>query len=331
MKAAFIESPGSAQNFIIGELPEPSPKPSELKIKVSFSSINPIDTYIRGGLVPMELPCPFVPGCDFAGEVVECGSNIKDFNIGDRVWGSNQGLLGRQGTLSEFITVDSIWAYKAPKNVQDDQLAATALVGITTAIGLLKKARVRNGEKLLISGGAGAIGSMVIQMAKAIGMEVIATTSSLKKQTHCLNLGADHALDYTADSFEQDIKKVNQSGFDVIWETSRNPDLEFAIMNLAESGRMVLMAGRDALPQFPVGPFYVKGCSLFGFAMFKTPAPIQRECAKLINKWVESGEIAPFISHTFSLNQVSEAHALQEKLTLKGSPTPSGKIVIKIN
>ena len=270
MKAAFIESPGSAQNFIIGELPEPSPKPSELKIKVSFSSINPIDTYIRGGLVPMELPCPFVPGCDFAGEVVECGSNIKDFNIGDRVWGSNQGLLGRQGTLSEFITVDSIWAYKA-------------------------------------------------------------TTSSLKKQTHCLNLGADHALDYTADSFEQDIKKVNQSGFDVIWETSRNPDLEFAIMNLAESGRMVLMAGRDALPQFPVGPFYVKGCSLFGFAMFKTPAPIQRECAKLINKWVESGEIAPFISHTFSLNQVSEAHALQEKLTLKGSPTPSGKIVIKIN
>lgn len=330
MKAAFIHSPGPVENIVIGEIPEPSPKSNQLMIKVNFASVNPIDTYIRGGLVPMNLPSPFVPGCDFAGEIVECGSEINDFKVGDRVWGSNQGLLGRQGTFSEFIAVDQEFVYKSPDNVGDENLAASALVGITAAIGLVHKVNPQSGEKLLISGGAGAIGSMVIQMAKALKMEVCATTSSPEKKNHCLKMGADHVLDYTSKNLPQDLKNLNPDGFDAIWETSRSPNLQLTIPALAENGRMVIMAGRDALPQFPVGPFYVKGCSLFGFAMFKTHPTIQKDCATTISSWLQSQDILPFISHQFPLEQTPKAHQLQEELTLKGSPIPSGKIVVKV-
>ena len=112
MKAAFIESTGAPDVIRYGDLPDPQPKEGEVRVKVAAVAVNPIDTYIRGGAVQMPLPKPFVIGCDLAGVVEKVGPGAKRFKVGDRVWGSNQGLLGRQGTFAELVcTVPSPRVY----------------------------------------------------------------------------------------------------------------------------------------------------------------------------------------------------------------------------
>src|SRR5262245_18008669 len=103
MKAAFLDNPGPPEVLRYGELPTPSPKAGEVLIKAGAASLNPIDTYIRSGLVQMPLPKPFITGCDVAGTVTAVGAGVTHFKPGQRVWGSNQGLLGRQGTCAEYV------------------------------------------------------------------------------------------------------------------------------------------------------------------------------------------------------------------------------------
>src|SRR2546425_3370355 len=151
MKAAHIDRTGPPENIVYGDLPAPAPGPSQCLVKVAAVAVNPIDTYIRGGLVPMQLPMPYIIGCDLAGMVVEAGSKLARFKPGDRVWGSNQGLLGRQGTFAEFAAVDEEWLYSTPKGVADEQAAAIALVGITAHLGLVREAKLKSGETLFVN------------------------------------------------------------------------------------------------------------------------------------------------------------------------------------
>src|SRR4029079_11746205 len=114
--------------IIIGELPTPEPTGSQVLVRVKAAALNPIDTYIRSGMVKMDLPRPFIPGGDFAGVVEKLGPDAKRFRVGDRVWGSNQGRHGRQGTFAEYAAVDENWVYPLPEGVSDDAAAACALV-----------------------------------------------------------------------------------------------------------------------------------------------------------------------------------------------------------
>src|SRR6188472_2783902 len=98
MKAAYINHTGPPENIVIGDLPTPTPAEGQVLVRVKAAALNPVDTYIRGGSIPMNIPLPFVVGCDLAGVVEKVGSSAKRFKVGDRVWGSCQGLLGRQGT-----------------------------------------------------------------------------------------------------------------------------------------------------------------------------------------------------------------------------------------
>src|SRR5205823_912407 len=106
MKAAYINQTGPAESIIYGDLPKPQPTASQALVKVAAVAVNPIDTYIRAGTAPMPLKFPFIIGCDLAGTVEAVGSDVKRFKVGDRVFGSNQGLLGRQGTFAEYAAVD---------------------------------------------------------------------------------------------------------------------------------------------------------------------------------------------------------------------------------
>ncbi len=94
MLAAYIEKPGPPESILVGELPTPTPGTGQVRVRVEAAAVNPIDTYIRSGVVKMNLPTPFIVGCDLAGVVDEVGSDVANLKIGDRVWGSNQGLLG---------------------------------------------------------------------------------------------------------------------------------------------------------------------------------------------------------------------------------------------
>src|SRR5438128_12646062 len=163
MKAAFIKQTGPPENIIWDELPAPQPGPTHCLVKVSAVALNPVDTYIRGGMIQMPLPSPFIVGCDLAGTVAEVGRVVTRFEPGDRVWGSNQGLQGRQGTFAEYCAVDECWLYPTPQGVSDEQAAAIALVGITAHLGLVRDAQLQKGETIFIQGGSGGVGSTVVQ------------------------------------------------------------------------------------------------------------------------------------------------------------------------
>lgn len=330
MKAAFIDQPGPPEGIQFGDLPTPEPGEGEVLVKVAAVSVNPIDTYIRSGAVAMELPRPFVVGCDLAGVVEAVGPGVTRFAPGTRVWGSNQGLFGRQGTFAEYAAVGEEWLYPTPDDVEDHAAAAGALVGITSHLGLVRDANLQAGETLFVNGGTGGVGSAVLQMAKAIGARVVTTAGSDEKLAVCRELGADLAINYKTDDIEERVREFAPDGIDVWWETVREPDFDRTIGLLARGGRMVVMAGRDARPAFPVGPFYVKDCRLFGFAMFNASAEVQQRASEDMNRWMSGGQLKPRIDRVLPLSDAAAAHRLQEENTLEGAGTLAGKIVLVV-
>ena len=298
-------------------------------VKVGAVALNPVDTYIRNGAKYWELPRPFIVGCDLAGVVAAIGPAATRFCPGDRVWGSNQGLLGRQGTFAEYCAVDECWLYPTPDQVSDEDAAASALVGITAHLGLFGRAALAAGEKVFVNGGSGGVGSMVVQMAKAAGADVIATGGSDEKVAACLQLGADAAVNYKTQDVAAAVSQFAPNGVNVFWETQREPDFDKIVSYLAPRGRILVMAGREARPPFPVGPFYVKGCALHGFVMFAATADEQRACADDINRWLADGSLKARIDRILPLAQAAAAHRLQEENTLAKAGTLAGKIVLK--
>lgn len=329
MKAAYIEQPGPPENIRFGELPDPVTGPGQVLVRVSAVAVNPIDTYIRSGMIAAPLPKPYVIGCDLAGTVIGVGSGVSEFKPGDRVWGSNQGLKGRQGTFAELAAVDAQWLYPTPPQVADRDAAALALVAITAHLGLFRDAQIRAGESLFVHGGSGGVGSCVVQMAKAAGARVMTTAGTAEKVEAALRLGADVAVNYKTDDVDAAIRRFAPAGLSVWWETLREPNLERIVGHMAMRGRIVLMAGRDARPVFPVGPFYVNDLRLFGFAMFNAPAEEQRRAVDDINRWLKEGKLHANIARVMPLAEAAAAHRLQEENTLRGAGTLAGKLVLE--
>jgi NADPH2:quinone reductase len=257
------------------------------------------------------------------------GPEATRFNVGDRVWATNQGLLGRQGTFAEYAAVDECWLNPTPERVSDREAAAISLVGITAHLGLFRKARIQPGEALFVHGGSGGVGSCVVQMAKAAGARVMTTAGDDRKAEACRQLGADAVVNYKTDDVDEAIRQFAPEGLNVWWETLREQDFERIVGHLALGGRIVVMASRDAKPPFPVGPFYVKDCSVLGFAMFNAPADEQRRCADDINRWMTEGELRAKIGKVMPLSETAAAHRLQEENTLQNAGTLAGKIVLE--
>jgi NADPH2:quinone reductase len=329
MKAAYIEQTGPPENILYGDLPKPEPTGSNVRVRVGAVAVNPVDTYIRNGAIAWDLPKPFIVGCDLAGVVEAVGPEVGRLRVGDRVWGTNQGLLGRQGTFAEYCSVDECWLYPTPDGTSDETAAACALVGVTAHLGLFRDAKVREGESVFVHGGTGGVGSMVVQMAKAAGARVLATGGSDEKVARCKELGADVAVNYKTQDIEEAVRDFAPQGVDVFWETLREPNFDQIVDFLAERGRIVLVAGRDARPEFPVGLFYVKNCSMFGFVMFKASPEELAVCADEMNCWFAEGKLKAQIGKTMPLSETAAAHRLQEENTLQKTGTLAGKIVLR--
>lgn len=328
MKASFINECGPPENIQYGDVPEPKMESHQILVRTSAVAVNPIDLYIRGGANFWELPKPYILGCDVAGVVEQVGADTTRFQVGDRVWGSNQGLLGKQGTFAEYCAVDECWLYPTPDRVADRDAVACSLVGITAHLGLFAEAKLMPNETVLVQGGSGGVGSMVVQMAKAAGARVVATAGSDAKAQLCRDLGADEVILYRDEDVAAAVKRFAPDGVNVAWETQREPNLDLLVDCLAERGRIILMAGRDARPPMPVGPFYVKCASLHGFVMFKASPEEQRIAAEQINQCLSGGLLRSHIAHELPLAEAAEAHRLQEAATLGNSGQLSGKIVL---
>jgi NADPH:quinone reductase len=328
MKAAYINEPGGPEKILFGDLPEPEPGPGQYFIKVNAVDVNPVDLYIRSGAVPTKMNFPYILGRDLAGKIIGCGRGASKFRVGDRVWCIGQGWDGRQGTFSEFAVVDETWLNPIPENVSDEEAAAISLVGVTAHVGLMK-AKVQPGDILFVNGGSGGVGSSVVQMARILGARVITTAGSETKAAACKNLGADHVINYKTQNVADAVKQFAPSGVNVWWETLREPDFDQMISLLAPHGRMIVMAGRDARPQFPVGLFYAKNCTLIGFVILNSSPAELRAAADDINRWMAAGRLKAQIDRVLPLSQTAEAHRLQEESTLKKTGALTGKIVLK--
>jgi NADPH2:quinone reductase len=299
-------------------------------VKVGAVAVNPIDTYIRSGMVAMPLSFPFIIGCDLAGTVESVGLKVRRFKVGDRVWGSNQGLFGRQGTFAEYASVDEKWLYPTPNAESDSQAAAGALVGITAYLGLFRFARLQTGDLVFVNGGSGGVGSSVIQQAKAAGAHVMTTVGNPEKALYCKSLGADIVLDYRSATLDDEIRHyaAPKGGINVWFETLREPTLDRTVSMMAPRGRIVVMAGRQARPEFPLGPFYTKDLALLGFAIFNASPDEQRDCAMAINDLYGLGRWHPAVGVTLPLSHAAAAHQLQQDNTIDKKGTLSGKIVL---
>ena len=328
MKAAYITECGPASNIQFGDIVAPVASGTEVLVRVGAVSLNPVDTYIRNGANYWELPQPFVVGCDLAGTVEAIGDDVTRFKIGDRVWGTNQGLLGKQGTFAEFCAVEQNELYATPSNVSDNDAAACSLVGVTAHLGLFRDAQLQAGETIFVHGGTGGVGAMVLQMAKRCGATVIATAGNEEKAARCRELGADVVINYNTEDELEAILAAAPDGVDVFWETLREPNMEGIISVMKEYGRIVIMAGRDARPEFPVGPFYVKCLKLMGFVMFKANDKALRACADDINQWLSDGSLKANISQVLPMSEAAAAHQIQEDSTLNQSGATAGKIVL---
>jgi NADPH:quinone reductase len=329
MKAAYINQTGGLDNIIYGDLPEPEPAANQCLIHVVAVDVNPVDLYIRSGAVPTKLNFPYILGRDLAGKVVATGAAVKRFKIGDRVWATGQGWEGRQGTFAELAAVDENWLNPLPGNVTNEDIVAVSLVGTTAHVGLVGKANLKAGETLFVNGGTGGVGSSVVQMAKTLGARVITTVGSDKKAAQARELGADVVINYKTENVTEAVRKSAPGGVNVWWETLREPNFDQAVSLLALHGRMIVMAGRDAHPAFPVGPFYAKNGSLFGFMVLNSTAEELRAAAEDINQWMSAGKLKAQIDRVLPLSQAREAHRLQEASTIEKTGTLAGKIVLK--
>jgi NADPH2:quinone reductase len=330
MLAAYIEQTGPPEAIKVDELPRPKPGPAQVLVKVGATALNPIDLYVRSGFIPMPLSFPYIIGCDLGGTVEELGPGASRFRPGERVWGSNQGLLGRQGVTAQFAAVDEDWLYPTPDSLSDAEAAAMALVGITAHLGLFQYGRLQSGETTYVPGGSGGVGSMVIQMAKAVGARVATSAGSDAKLRLCQELGADLALNYKSDDIATRLREFAPEGVDVWYETQREPNLEVSIPLLRKRGRMILMAGRTAKPILPLGAFYPRNCALLGFAMFNATADEQRRAADAMVQWAADGRLKPLIGRSYPIADAAAAEKDLEANSIDGAGTLHGKIVIKV-
>jgi NADPH2:quinone reductase len=329
MRAAILEATGAPENIRTGELPTPTPKSGEILIKVGAASINPIDMYVRSGMVKMPLPMPFVPGSDVAGTVSAVGPGVRRFKVGDRVWGSNQGLSGRQGTCAEFVCASEEWFYPTPAGVDDKIAAAAAMTSITAHIGVFGGAGLKSGETLFVNGGTGGVGSMVAQMAKAVCARAITTVGSAEKVALAKSWGIDLVLNYKTDDVPARVKEfTGGEGVDVWYETQRDVDLVRTIDLMRKRGRIVLIAGRAAQPILPVGPFYVKRMSMFGISLFEATQDEQRKAAEDIGRWLAEKKLHVAIGKEYPLAETAAAHRFLEDNTMQKAGTLTGKVII---
>jgi len=168
-----------------------------------------------------------------------------------------------------------------------------------------------------------------VQMSKAVGAKVITTVGSAEKAATCKSWGADCVLNYKTDDVPAGIRAfTGNKGVQVWYETQREPDFVRTVELMAPRGRIVVIAGRQARPMFPVGPFYVKTLSLFGFAMFNMSADEQRRCAEDINRWMAGGQLRAHVGKVFPLAQAAAAHEFLEANTLHGAGSLQGKVIL---
>jgi len=235
MKAAYINHYGKLEQIQFGEQSKPIIQNDEVLVKVHAVSINPLDLRMVEGEFKAILPVqfPFILGNDLAGVIVEVGSEVHNFKVGDEVFAKTD----EQGCFAEYTVLQSTSVALKPSNLSMTQTAALPLVALTAWQALVEVAQLKRGQKILIHAGSGGVGSIAIQLARHLGAYV-ATTTSAKNADWVKDLGADIVLDYKTTNFAEVL-----SDYDVVFDTQGGKTLERSLQVLKPNSTVVSIAG----------------------------------------------------------------------------------------
>lgn len=325
MKAIIIEQFGEPNVFQETDLPIPSVTAHQVLIRVAATSVNPVDLKIRRG-ADIAPDFPAVLHGDVAGVVEAVGDKVTQFKVGDEVYGCAGGVKGMGGALAEYMVADAELIARKPKSLTMVEAAALPLVSITAWEGLIDRAKVSSGQKVLVYGGTGGVGHLGVQLAKWAGAKVYATVSSEEKAAIASNLGADATINYRHTPVEDFVAEhTDGNGFDVVFDTVGNDNLQNAFKAAKLNGTVVSTVSRS---QQDLSLLHAKGLTLHLVYMLipmlsDTNRAYHGKIMTKLADLVDQGQVSPLIdSQSFTFDDVAAAHAYVE------SGKAIGKVVL---
>ncbi|WP_158963554.1 NADPH:quinone oxidoreductase family protein [Chachezhania sediminis] len=312
MKAMLSTAPGGPETLELTELPDPTPDKGQVTVRVHAAGVNFPDTLIIRDLYQFKPERPFAPGGEIAGEVLAVGDGVTGFSVGDRVLG-----MTGHGGFATHLNVEAERLAKIPETMPYDDASCLTLTYGTSYHALKDRAELQPGEKLLILGAAGGVGTAAIELGKAMGATVIAAVSSQDKADFCKELGADEVIIYDRDldkdgqkAFSDQIKKVSGGGVDVVYDAVGGAYAEPAVRALNWKGRFLVVGFPAGIPKIPLNLTLLKGCQIVGVfwgAHTKIEPDLHEQNVKDLFAMHAEGKIKPRISATLPLEKAGEA------------------------
>ena len=324
MRAAILETSGAP--FSVTTVSRPEPEAGQVLVRVAASAVNPLDVKIHAGEAPhARQPLPAILGIDLAGVVEAVGPGVTDFRRGDEVYGMTGGVGGLQGSLAEFAAVDARLLARKPATLSMREAAALPLVFITAWEGLVDRAGVRSGQKVLIQGGGGGVGHIAIQLARSYGADVFATGST-RDRAFIERLGAT-PIERETPVETYVAEHTGGTGFDVVYDTVGGVVLDGSFKAVGRFGHVVSALGWGTHLLAPLSFRAATYSGVFTLLPMLTGegrahhGDIMREATRLC----ESGKIAPKVDpRRFTLETVGDAYR-----AIKMHDT-DGKLVVDI-
>ncbi|MET0349767.1 MAG: NAD(P)H-quinone oxidoreductase [Rhizobacter sp.] len=316
MKAIEISSYGAPEVLREAVRPDPVPGPGELLIRVAASGVNRPDVLQRKGFYPVPPGASDLPGLEVAGTIVEGDAAAlaeAGLKVGDRVC-----ALVAGGGYAELCVAPVGQCLPVPKGFSDIEAASLPETFFTVWSNVFDRARLQPGEVFLVQGGTSGIGVTAIQLAKAWGATVIATAGSDDKCKACLDLGADHAINYRTHDFVAEAKRITDGrGVDVVLDMVAGDYVAREIQCLAEDGRIVIIAVQGGVEaKIDAGLVLRRRLVVTGSTLRPRPVAFKAAIAKALHTtvwpWLEAGRIKPVIHQTFAAADAAGAHALME-------------------
>lgn len=325
MRAIEIIKPGAPEVLTPCDRPIPAAKAGEVLIKVHAAGVNRPDVLQRTGNYPVPPGASDIPGLEVAGEIVDGDLGGSGFAKGDMVCALVQG-----GGYAEYCAAPVAQCLPVPKGWSAVEAASLPETFFTVYSNVFERARLGDGETLLVQGGSSGIGVTAIQMATALGHRVFATAGTDEKCRACESLGADRGINYRSEDFVEIVKSLTGGkGVNVIIDMVAGDYVNREINCLADDGRLVVIAllgGSKGEVNF--GEIMRRRLTITGSTLRPRPVAFKQDIAQKLRQriWplLESGKIKPVIFKTFSLEQAAEAHALME------SSTHVGKIMLQV-
>lgn len=324
MKVVQAQKIDSVADYALIDQAVPTPGAGEVLIKVYSCGMGYVDALVALGRYQVKPPVPFTPGQEVSGVVEAVGSDVTHVAVGDRVMGSSFG-----GGLAEFVAVPHMAVHKIPDAMSYAQAAGFNINYITAMHALKDRARLQSGERLLVMGAAGGVGTAAVQVGKLLGAEVIATGSTPEKRAFAQKNGASHSLDSNPEGWRDRLKAISDGKkLDVVLDPVCGPLLELAFRSQGWGGRYLVIGFTGGpIPKLPVNLPLMKGASLVGvdvrqFFMYEP----ERAHAHLIQllSWVGDGSLTPPVGRRFALDDFAEA------MTFAMSGKGHGKTIIDI-